>query len=381
MSHSIGKRCRALASLPPDFHFGSGEEGEALQTPPKAVDDEFDDVATNHRFLVGTGLLTSAASNEILQLEYSEEERALTQSAPPQPFFPGEIWDLAPHPTKPMLLCTWSSPTEGFGLSLLRSFSDSGRLAGGENTRAAVFDKKSARQFATVCLDGTVKLWRFADSEPVVTSSSGSEGTSRGTRDVCFDPHNPNVLLSSCAGGAKVYDVRENMLHEAMKIETKTRCLTLDANPNRPHVFLTGGEDGQISFWDARLTRGDTLALMTFKKPGHEHWVTKARYNPFHDQLVASASSDGTAALWRAVSVSSTPLITLDGAGEEEQPQPLRSNANNSDVLVKSFGDNLDSVYGLAWSSVNAWVLASMSYDGKVKIHSVPSSEKYKILL
>ncbi len=43
--------------------------------------------------------------------------------------------------------------------------------------------------------------------------------------------------------------------------------------------------------------------------------VWSVAYNPFHDQLVLSAGSDGDALLWRVSSISSAPLLELD---EEE---------------------------------------------------------------
>jgi WD40 repeat protein len=40
-----------------------------------------------------------------------------------------------------------------------------------------------------------------------------------------------------------------------------------------------------------------------------------------------------------------------------------------------------DSVYGLAWSAADPWLLASMSYDGRVVVSAVPKGLKYKILI
>ena len=46
-----------------------------------------------------------------------------------------------------------------------------------------------------------------------------------------------------------------------------------------------------------------------------------------------------------------------------------------------SFDEHEESVYSVAWSACDAWVFASLSYDGRVVINHVPSTEKYKILL
>jgi len=51
------------------------------------------------------------------------------------------------------------------------------------------------------------------------------------------------------------------------------------------------------------------------------------------------------------------------------------------DVRVKAIDQHEDSVYGIAWSSAVAWMFCSLSYDGRVILNHVPSTEKYKILL
>jgi hypothetical protein len=48
---------------------------------------------------------------------------------------------------------------------------------------------------------------------------------------------------------------------------------------------------------------------------------------------------------------------------------------------VQVYTEHADSVYGAAWSAVDPWAFATVSYDGKVCVHKVPRHEKYKILL
>lgn len=50
-------------------------------------------------------------------------------------------------------------------------------------------------------------------------------------------------------------------------------------------------------------------------------------------------------------------------------------------LQVRTFDEHEESVYSLAWSASDAWVMASLSYDGLVVLNHVPSTEKYKILL
>ena len=52
-----------------------------------------------------------------------------------------------------------------------------------------------------------------------------------------------------------------------------------------------------------------------------------------------------------------------------------------ADCKVNTFGEHEDSVYSIAWGACDSWVYTSLSYDGRVALHHVPSVEKYKILL
>src|SRR5688572_8243888 len=101
---------------------------------------------------------------------------------------------------------------------------------------------------------------------------------------------------------------------------------------------------------------------MTLK--GHSHWISRVRFNPFHDQLLVTGSTDSSVFLWAADSVSSAP-----------------NTDDQKNGLVVSLDDHEDSVYGVDWSVCDAWVFASLSYDGRVVINKVPQQEKYRIIL
>jgi WD40 repeat protein len=51
-----------------------------------------------------------------------------------------------------------------------------------------------------------------------------------------------------------------------------------------------------------------------------------------------------------------------------------------TDGFLKAYDQHEDSVYSVAWSPSDIWVFASLSYDGRVVINRVPTSEKFKIL-
>jgi len=151
----------------------------------------------------------------------------------------------------------------------------------------------------------------------------------------------------------------------------------------------------------------------------HTHWVRTSKYNPFHDQLVLSAGSDAAVDLWRISSISSAPLLEMDGDDDDDDDNSDNSNSNSNsnnsnsddddndndnsspkstnrkrnsrnrhasetalDTLITRFDEaHEESVYSVAWSVAEAWTFASLSYDGRMVVNTVPSAEKYKILL
>ena len=50
------------------------------------------------------------------------------------------------------------------------------------------------------------------------------------------------------------------------------------------------------------------------------------------------------------------------------------------DEVIATYEEHEDSVYTAMWSSADAWVFASLSYDGRLVINHVPSKEKFSIL-
>ena len=192
-----------------------------------------------------------------------------------------------------------------------------------------------------------------------------------------WNPHTPSevaVAGSDCRVGC--YDLRINnsggaaggAAKPAHLIEAaRDACVrSVDYNPNKPYHLVCGGDDCGVKFWDVRKSAAPLKVLR-----GHSHWVWNVRFNPFHDQLVLSASTDARVKLWRAASISSAPLVDLE---DEDSEQDVL------DKEIKTY-EFEDSVYSVAWSACDAWVFGCVSYDGRVTCHHVPSAEKYKILL
>jgi WD40 repeat protein len=211
-----------------------------------------------------------------------------------------------------------------------------------------------------------------------------------------WDPHHPSELATAMGGELVCWDLRSfkpsrtvNRAHSGQQVRS------VHFNPNKPHYVVSGGDDGKVKFWDLRMPSADDRAVLVLR--GHDHWVTMARYNRFHDQLLCTAGTDGLVKLWRVSSVSSAPLLDLADADGDvdagmggvpsvpESPLPgasFREELDDArDGLVSVFDDHHESVSAVEWSASDAWVFLSLSFPGDVRINHVPSVEKYKILL
>ena len=159
----------------------------------------------------------------------------------------------------------------------------------------------------------------------------------------------------------------------------------------------------------------------------HDHWVWKVQHNPFHDNLLLSCSSDNTCSLWHlnlaaatcALVHSSSPAHAkaapgaagvaaggqqgADGgaaAGGQKPGVVAAAAAAAVPVAVRAgpggkppsrslpptgrlqhYTGHQDSVYQAAWAATDPWAYVSLSFDGRLVLHSVPASIKYKLLL
>jgi WD40 repeat protein len=202
-----------------------------------------------------------------------------------------------------------------------------------------------------------------AELDAVQTSAAVGDGVLRAG---CWDPHHQHQFVSVNDRVVRGWDLRTMQVTHVLQNAHSEPILDVDFNPNRPYHFLTCGEDLLARFWDLRKL--DRPLKLLGK---HSHWITQARFNQSHDQLVLTAGTDGSVLLWSVVSMSSAPL------GDLEDPQ----NEKDGDKLIKTYDEHEDSVYSVAWSAGDAWVFASLSYDGRLVVNHVPPAEKYKILL
>lgn len=321
--------------------------------------------------------------NEIHLVEFSEEsaEVSCKQSFPHE----DEVWFISPSPADPRLIVTSGlSHAAGKSSPVLRLYRTS------EGSEASLQPVTSFDNEETPL--GTVKsvLWDphqdghlvVADAEAVHVfqgaSGSGSKPNRHLTLHVgqrcmgaCLDPHHRQQVSTVDDGHLKTWDLRTSRLAFRKDNAHLFGARDVDYNPNVPYQVLTTGEDSALRFWDLR----QLSTCMKSLTGGHHHWASRARFNAHHDQLVLSCGTDSMVCLWRAGSVASAPLG--EAAGGEDNSAAQRP----PDGLVKRYEEHEDSVYGCCWSASDAWVFASVSFDGKLVVNRVPGEEKYRILL
>ncbi|KAI8055766.1 WD40-repeat-containing domain protein [Syncephalis plumigaleata] len=284
-------------------------------------------------------------------------------------------------------------------------------------TQCLVWEPLHGNQLCTVESD-RLRLWSWKEGDSLTLTSTLSppndDDTANGSsinRHAAWSRHRSTVV-SVDGSTIRGWDTRHNKSTYTVPLAHDGAIRAIDCNPNVPHRFATGGDDGIARIWDARKLQHPWMELS-----GHTHWIWSIAYHPMHDQLILTGGSDAHVNLQSAVTMSSAAFGSGDpeedasdwSSGEEAAlamnspataiaisntlqlptasplgavPLSRRSSSRRpTDGLVKSFTDHDDSVYGVAWSPANPWLIASISYSGRLVMSYVPSEEKYKILL
>lgn len=379
-----------------------------------------------HRFLVGT--CSTKENNELSVLEFDEDSNQIDAVGVYR--HPNEIWTLEPSPSKKELVITSSQstsnkkeltlyrmphelqtpkkevleegseeakgecPEENYSSGELIDLEVYGQFNFSDPSTFAHSVKWHSTNNCVVSLDSnnTLTSWSIAESDiktigslSVANTIPGSVSASRAGA-VAWDPHHLNCC-ATVSGKSELRIVDTRKMSASAVVEGIHRGYTrdVDFNPNRPQTLITSGDDRKIKLWDARNFRTPVKTL-----EGHSHWVWSAKYNPFHDQLIASGGGDNVVNLWRIASCSSAPWLGADMGciendedleGLEQLDISRTTDDDPPDVKIKSVDQHEDCVYSIAWSPAEAWMYCSLSYEGRVVLNHVPSTEKYKILL
>ncbi|GAX83993.1 hypothetical protein CEUSTIGMA_g11418.t1 [Chlamydomonas eustigma] len=337
----------------------------------------------NSKWVVGTNALRE--ENEIRVLQYDpDQERLLSVAAY---HHPPEIWSITSSASSEDLFLTVWSKAGVYGVSLWRAHSNSSLIQEAEldghttTVRSALWHSQQQNLALTV-EEGGIRSWDI-NASMVKSSGFASSGELLQLWSGMLHPHNPSVAVTAGGQNLQLWDLRSmsmtSQTSTAHRMPTRDVCFA----SHDEYRVVSGGDDCKLCFWDTRMLGRNEAVLVL---GGHSHWVWKAQFNPFYDQLIASSSSDSLVNLFHTPHLNSTATATAAAApagdlGSGTQSKATASRSGDVDGKVHTYDEHEDSVYGLAWSAADPWLFATLSYDGRVVINKVPKSVKYKVLL
>jgi len=206
-----------------------------------------------------------------------------------------------------------------------------------------------------------ISFWDLGKDEGTKTSST-SPGELENVLAVSWNHLNHNLVCASCGNSLRCLDLRSMSQTICIDGAHEMAVRDVDVSKTNQHLVATGGDDCHLCVWDLRKPREPVV-----KVSQHSHWVWQARFNPFHEALVLTSSSDSLVQLWHL--------------HEEEEGGGNEIKAGAEGLRPHTYDEHEDSVYGVSWSVADPWTFLSLSYDGRVMANRVPSSVKYEVLL
>nr|AAF16674.1 putative WD-repeat protein; 94248-92463 [Arabidopsis thaliana] len=183
--------------------------------------------------------------------------------------------------------------------------------------------------------------------------SKESAGMRHSLSGGAWNPHDVNSVAATSESSIQFWDLRTMKKNNSIE---RAHVRNVDYNLKREHILVSADDESGIHLWDLRKTKFPVQEL-----PGHTHWTWAVRCNPEYEELILSVGTDSAVNLWFASASSE----------HKTSESPVEASRQRVNPLLNSYTDYEDSVYGLAWSSREPWIFASLSYDGRVVIESV----------
>jgi EARP and GARP complex-interacting protein 1 len=273
------------------------------------------------------------------------------------------------------------TPDGGFGASIMKLSVSKGGSSSGEGSG------NSPRLLLALDNASHLSVWDIETNEEI-----RSVDLDVGATAIQWDPHSSagdgtTMVAVGVQKSLHLLDWRTNTSIPT-GICTKLQCRSIvhdfDYNPNKPHTIAIATHDGTARLWDLRQPKRPILTVTG----GHSHWMSTIAYNPCHDQLLLTTGTEGQANVWRLGSVSSAPLLQ-----SRNRRVAAHSSSHHHHHAASSYGGGgggghhttmtmpSEAIYAAKWAGSEAWMYATVSWDGTMALHHVPSKEKYKILL
>lgn len=199
-----------------------------------------------------------------------------------------------------------------------------------------------------------------------------------------WNPHHPSREVVAIGDTSiRGFDLRSGQPCWTMNQAHAGGIRDFDFNPFNQYLLATGGDDCALCVWDLRkFSENDVKPLKQITS--HAHWIWSVRYNPFHDRLLMTSSSDTQLHVSSLLSISceladARHLLSAD-AVDADNAETAADRLSSQDSVCVRYDEHEDSIYSAEWSCCDAWTLASVSYDGRVVIRTLPATIRNDIL-
>lgn len=162
----------------------------------------------------------------------------------------------------------------------------------GHTKEVSSIDWSQTRQdqlLVTGSWDQLVKVW-----DPQTGSLVGTfQGHTGKVYCTAWSPHVPRLVASTSGDGTLRLWKPQQSTPAAIVPAHPCEVLGCDWAKYDPNVIATGGTDGSIRGWDVR-----NFEFPVFELLGHKYAVTRVKFSPHRDSVLASTSYDFTTRVW-----------------------------------------------------------------------------------
>lgn len=177
-----------------------------------------------------------------------------------------------------------------------------------------------------------------------------------------WDPKNRRLIVSQKNGLAVLDESFQPVSLIERAHDNAVSCV--DFNANRSGQLLSCANEPFLKFWDLRNPVRPNHLI-----EDHNSVICQGAFNSFYDQLVLSATLNGSVVVNSVYSVSSAVL--LKGGDDRQTPENRK---------LKTFDSALDDhVNSVAWSAVDAWTFAAGAAN-KAYFDLLPQKLKFETM-